>query len=331
MENFSDVLLRFRNKFAAAEAARPENTQEEDDSREKRHTGSRRLPDRHPNRDFFVADILDWALKDDRHSMEHPMFSLSKKRDHRVRRYEHNGNSVTIKPGADGLATIWDKDVLIYAVSQLVEGINQHREPNRVLRMTAYDLLVSTNRHTGGGDYEQLTDAFRRLSGTRIETNIVTNGERIKNGFGLIDEWRVIEKHPANGRMVAIELTLSRWLYNAVLAREVLTLNRDYFRLGGALERRLYELARKHCGQQAKWTIGTELLHKKSGSSDLLKRFRAAVKRLVLTDNLPEYRMRYDAESDQVMFYTKDAEKLAARLAAAMTKSRVFSDHTTGF
>ena len=104
------------------------------------------------------------------------MFSLSKKRDHRVRRYEHNGNSVTIKPGADGLATIWDKDVLIYAVSQLVEGINQHREPNRVLRMTAYDLLVSTNRHTGGGDYEQLTDAFRRLSGTRIETNIVTNG-----------------------------------------------------------------------------------------------------------------------------------------------------------
>ncbi len=25
------------------------------------------LPDRHPTRDFFIADILDWALKDDRH------------------------------------------------------------------------------------------------------------------------------------------------------------------------------------------------------------------------------------------------------------------------
>src|SRR5208337_883267 len=151
---------------------------------------ARLLPDRHPTRDFFVADILDWALKDDRHSMEHPMFSLSKKRDQRVRHYEHNGNSVTIKPGADGLATIWDKDILIYAVSQLIEGMNQGCETSRTVRMTGYDLLVSTNRHTGGGDYEQLADAFKRLSGTRIETNIMTNNERIRHGFGLIDEWR---------------------------------------------------------------------------------------------------------------------------------------------
>lgn len=316
MEKLSDVLLRFQSKIAAVEASRLGDEGDKLGLPHKRATSARLLPDRHPNRDFFVADILDWALKDDRHSMEHPMFSLSKKRDLRIRHYEHNGNSITVKPGADGLATIWDKDVLIYAVSQLIEGMNQHREPSRVVRMTAYDILVSTNRHTGGGDYEQLTDAFRRLSGTRIETNIVTNGERVRHGFGLIDEWRVIEKNPANGRMVAIELTLSRWLYNAVLAREVLTLNRDYFRLGGALERRLYELARKHCGQQAKWSISMELLHKKSGSSDLLKRFRAAVKRIVLADSLPEYRMAYDADSDQVMFYTKDAKKLVKRLTA---------------
>jgi plasmid replication initiation protein len=314
MEKLSDVLLRFQSKVAAAEAARADSQSDQPEVPHKEPSSSRLLPDRHPNLDFFIADILDWALKDDWHSMEHPMFSLSKKCDHRIRHYEHNGSSVTIKPGADGLATIWDKDILIYAVSQLIEGMNQGREPSRVIRMTAYDLLVTTNRYTGGGDYEQLTDAFRRLSGTRIETNIMTNGERIRHGFGLIDEWRVIEKNPANGRMMAMELTLSRWLYNAVLAREVLTLNRDYFRLGGALERRLYELARKHCGQQARWTIGIELLHKKSGSADLLKRFRAAVKRLILADSLPQYRMMYDAGSDQVTFYTKDAKKLAKSL-----------------
>ncbi len=38
------------------------------------------------------------------------MFSLSKKPDRRIRYYEHNGNSLTIAPGAYGLATIWDKD-----------------------------------------------------------------------------------------------------------------------------------------------------------------------------------------------------------------------------
>src|SRR5215472_10524254 len=81
---------------------------------------SRRLAlDRHPNRDFFVADILDWALKGDHASMEHPMFSLSKTTDTKIRHYEHNGNTITIEPSRHGMPTIWDKDILIYAVSQL--------------------------------------------------------------------------------------------------------------------------------------------------------------------------------------------------------------------
>src|ERR1700674_3058791 len=115
-------------------------------------------PDRHPIRDFFVADILDWALKDDRHSMEHPMFSLSKKPDRQVRRYERNAVHVTIKPGADGMATIWDKDVLIYAISQLVEALNRNQPINRTVQLKAYDLLVATNRHTGGKNYDRLAD-----------------------------------------------------------------------------------------------------------------------------------------------------------------------------
>jgi hypothetical protein len=36
------------------------------------------LPDRRPVRDFFIADIVEWALKDNHHSMEHPFFGLSK-------------------------------------------------------------------------------------------------------------------------------------------------------------------------------------------------------------------------------------------------------------
>jgi hypothetical protein len=88
----------------------------------------RLLPDRHPVRDFFIAEILDWALKGDRHSMEHPMFSLSKTPDRHIRHYEHNGISVTIAPSAYGLANIWDKDILLYCISVLMEGINQGRE-----------------------------------------------------------------------------------------------------------------------------------------------------------------------------------------------------------
>lgn len=50
--------------------------------------------------------------------------------------------------------------------------------------------------------------------------------------------------------MIAVEVALSKWLYNAVQAYEVLTIYRGYFRLQKPLQQRLYELARKHCGHQ---------------------------------------------------------------------------------
>jgi hypothetical protein len=73
-------------------------------------TPSALVPSRHPQRDFFIADIMDVSIKDDMASMEHPLFAL-KAGDMRVRTYERNGNSITIKPGHDGCATIFDKDV----------------------------------------------------------------------------------------------------------------------------------------------------------------------------------------------------------------------------
>jgi plasmid replication initiation protein len=290
MENIGDLLERLRDKASAAKGS----------------GAPRLLPNRHPVRDFFIADIVDWALKDDQHTMEHPFFCLSKTPDHRIRHYEHNGNTVTIKPGADGLANIWDKDILIYAISQLVQGINQGRnDVGHTLHVTAYDLLVATNRYTGGKNYDQLADAFRRLTGTRIETDIKTNGIRQREGFGLLDGWKIIERNSHNGRMAALELRLSDWLYNAVIAGEVLTLNRDYFRLAGGLQRRLYELARKHCGYQAKWAVNLELLQKKTGSAAALKEFRRLIRKISHHDGLPDYRMRYEELADQIIFYAK--------------------------
>ena len=71
------------------------------------------------------------------------MFSLAKSPDTSIRRYEHNSNTITIIPSVVGMPTIWDKDILIYCCSQLIEGIKQGREPKQIVRLTAYDLLVS--------------------------------------------------------------------------------------------------------------------------------------------------------------------------------------------
>jgi plasmid replication initiation protein len=135
--------------------------------KETQPTASPLLPDRHPQPDFFLCDIFDAAPKGDMASMEHPIFSLSTKPDRRIRRYEHNGLYVEIQPSALGLATIFDRDVLIYCISQLVAGLNENREVSQVVKFKAFDLLTATNRPTAGTGYEGLKAAFERLGGTR--------------------------------------------------------------------------------------------------------------------------------------------------------------------
>lgn len=261
------------------------------------------VPVRHPQRDFYVADLLDIAPKDDMASMEHPLFAL-KAGDKRVREYKRGGTTVTVKPGFDGCATIHDKDVWIYCISQLVEGINRGREDvSRTVRFTAYDFLVTTNRPTSGGKdggYQRMAEALARLRGTSIETNIETAEIRERDGFGLVDAWRVVEKK--GGRMVAVEVTLPDWLFRSVQAQQVLTLSPEYFRIRKPLDRRIYELARKHCGNQKQWQCSVVALHEKSGSTDTVRKLRAALKLLAKADQLPDYSVTLEEAHDVVIF-----------------------------
>ena len=89
------------------------------------------LPVRHPHRDFFVCDIFDAAPKSDMASMEHPLFTLSTKPDMTPRRYETNGSWLEIKPSSIGLATVFDRDILIYCISQCMAALNEGRQVHR--------------------------------------------------------------------------------------------------------------------------------------------------------------------------------------------------------
>ena len=244
--------------------------------------------------DFFICDILAAIPKDDMASMEHPLFSLSTRPDRRVLRYGHGGNSIEITPSVKGLATIHDKDILIYCISQLVAALNAGRAVSRRVILKSYDLLMATGRETSGNGYKRLRDAFERLAGTRIVTNIETGGIETTRGFGLIDAWE-IKRKTRGGRMISVEVTLSDWLYRAVLDRSVLTLSRGYFGLRKPLERRVYEIARKHCGQQRAWRIGLETLLKKTGSTSPRRVFRKMIRDMVAENHLPDYEIALDA------------------------------------
>lgn len=276
--------------------------------------------DRYRQKDFFVADIFDTSIKDDLNSMEHPLFAL-KAGDKRARHYEHNGISVTLKPGFDGLATIHDKDIWIYCISQLVEAINREREDiQRTIRFTAYDFLKTTNRRTDGDSYNRMGDALNRLQSTTIETNIETAQYRERAGFSLIDSWRVIERSPNDNRMVAVEVALPDWLFRSVKSMQVLTLSRDYFRIRRPVDRRIYELARKHCGNQTKWTVSVAVLHKKTGSASLLRNFRQDIKSLAKSNELPDYRIMFDEVSDTVNFYARGGKGARAQIGDVLKK-----------
>lgn len=251
------------------------------------------LPLRHGQGDFFVCDIFDAAPKGDMASMAHPIFSLSTKPDRRIRRYETaDGNFIEIKPNVVGLATVHDRDVLIYCISQIMSALNDGQNISKVLRLKARDLLIATNRNTDGRGYEQLKSAFERLQTTSIETNITTGGTETIDMFSLIDRVRIV-RETRDGRMLDVEVTLSDWVFNAIAGQEVLTLNRQYFQLRKPLERRLYELARKHCGQQKQWRIGLDKLQLKTGSNSSSKEFKRLVQNICKADkdhnHMPDY------------------------------------------
>jgi len=260
------------------------------------------LPDRHPQHDLFICDVADAVVKDVMQEMEHPFYSLSKKPDTAVRRYEHKGNWIEITPSVKGLATIYDKDILIYCISQLMAKIKRSEPVSQRVRISSHDLLIFTNRGTSGRDYMALIEALDRLEGTRIRTNIVTGENEQIDGFGLIDASSIRRKHGLDGRLLWCEIKLSDWVFNAIRAQEVLTLHRDYFRLRKPIERRVYELARKHCGQQDEWRVRLVTLLKKSGSQSPEKRFRQMIRHLVNHGHLPDYSVSFDPDSDMVTF-----------------------------
>jgi plasmid replication initiation protein len=283
-----------------------------------RGRGGALLPDRHGG-DFFVCDILDALPKDDMASMEHPVFSLATRPDLRVLSYAHNGVTVTVVPSVRGLATLFDKDILIYAISQLMAALNAGRPLSRTLHLTAHDLLVATNRETSGDGYARLIEAFERLAGTRITTNLVTGGQEVTTGFGLIEGWQILRATPTTkkggGRMVQVTVTLSEWLYRAVLSKSVLTLSRDYFRLRKPIERRIYELARKHCGRQPEWRVSIEVLARKSGSASPRRVFRRMIRDMIAADHLPDYRLA-EAPGDILCVTRREAAAAQAQAGA---------------
>ncbi|MDR5971490.1 replication initiator protein A [Escherichia coli] len=261
-------------------------------------------PKKYTEQEFFIADEMAiTTFRDELASMEHPFFAL-KGGDTKVREYKNSNVTVTVRPAAEiGLATVFDKDIWIYAISKLQQAIFEEKPISRTIAFTPYDFFVTTNRNKSGRSYEELRKSLERLAGTRVQTNIVYSSEKQETeNFGLIDKWRILEKKKGKLDIGMVEVTLPDWLYQGITQTKILKISADYFRIRKAIDRRIYEIARKHCGYQKEFTISLELLHLKSGSSALLKMFRHNIKQLAKANDLPDYAVSFDVEKDTVKF-----------------------------
>jgi plasmid replication initiation protein len=242
--------------------------------------------------DLVLDTIGNVSLKDDRALMEFPFFSLEKRPRMEPLVYDDGRVQIRISPGERGIATIWDKDLLIYLASLINDRLERGLEVFRTVTFSAHDFLALTGRGTSNTVYEQFKDTLFRLRSTTITTSILSGDEREERGFGWVDNFRIVRKEIQSGRkiMAGIEVTLNDWMFRAIVKdRRVLTISPRYFQLTMGLERRLYELARKHLGHQQSWQISLPRLAEKCGSRRELRKLKVELIGIMERDSLPDY------------------------------------------
>ena len=255
--------------------------------------------------------MTDAIPKDDMGSMEHPILLAGHEAGHPASgEYEHNGDRwVEVVPSVKGLATIYDKDILIYCISQLIAKMNAGDPPSPYVRIVAKDLLVFANRI---GRRQGLRAAGRspRPPGRHPHPHQHQDRRRAGSHEGLRPD-RIVQSSADPTRPAAC-LEIASSCRIGCSARSSAggadPAPRLFPAAASRIERRVYEMARKHCGKQDSWKISLELLKLKCGSRAPLKGFRHDIKQLAKGDHLPDYCVSVDDE-DFVTFQNRSAIK----------------------
>lgn len=240
--------------------------------------------------DLFVALVGDVPLADEREAMTAPLVSLSKRKRTNIEWTGPSGQRVQVTaPPEIGVATIWDYDIILWAISQINEAMNAGLRVSQRLHFQPHALLQSIGRGTGGADYTKLKAAFKRLraTGVEYESPALTGKRRTLGGFNLLESYQFEE---VDGRPKGATLTLPLWLYEAITKdRDVLAISPKYFDLTSGLDRFLYRLARRHVGRQAGWAFTFQDLHQRSGSTQKYGDFARDLRKAVSRNSLPTY------------------------------------------
>ncbi|MCH9782265.1 MAG: replication initiator protein A [Gammaproteobacteria bacterium] len=296
-------------------AARPGETWEQAAARvrdEDKQQGTaspsiRKTPPGDHQPDFLVPALYDVGTKDSRSIMDVAVFRLSKKnkRAGEVIQYKLPDGHVTVSAGAAGMASVWDYDLILMAVSHLTEAMNRYQngkgeKPSRTFKPHIADVLKFCRRANGGNQKDGLVESCIRLNTTHVAVQRVKKGKNgrsvtVDEGEPLISRYKVIKS--ASGRPEYIEIELADWMYREITEGrnpDVLTVHPDYFLIDPGIGRFAYRLARRAAGKQsARWAFQT--IYEHSGSTGSFKEFCRILRKIIQANDLPEYDLREEA------------------------------------
>jgi plasmid replication initiation protein len=239
---------------------------------------------------------LEGAIAGQIDLMSYPFFGLSKTPLSRAIRFVEGAVSVEVRPSEQGVATIYDKEILIYLASLAIERLERGEDFDGVLVFTAYDFFkLAGLSGASGKNYQRLSSSLDRLQGTQVRTTIETGGVNIDGWFSWISEAQVIFARDAKGQKRArgFRVRITDWLVRAIVTDgSVLSYDASYFGLG-AIERRVYEIARAGCARGDPMVIGLNALRQRVGVTSPLKKFRHLLAEIAARDELPAYRITF--------------------------------------
>lgn len=124
-------------------------------------------------RDLFQLDSpLTGEIRGERSLMAFPFFALSKNAWMKPLTYDHAPVSIEVRPSASGVATIYDKEIVLYIASRMAAKLEAGEDVAQDFVFTAHDLFSVTGSNHSARSYGRLSEALERLQGTQIKTNI---------------------------------------------------------------------------------------------------------------------------------------------------------------
>lgn len=253
-----------------------------------------------PQGELFQLDSpLIGEIRGERSLMAFPFFALAKNAWMKPLSYSTPTVTIDIRPSARGVATIYDKEIVLYIASLMAAKIDQGVSISQDFTFTAHDLFSVTGSNHSARSYSRLADALERLQGTQIRTNIEAGGEGEEGFFSWLSEARLQYARSTKGekRLKAVKVRLCDWLYRAILRdRQVLDYASTYFQLG-PIERRIYEVARSTCSDDAPLDVDLQSLKLQIGFQNPLSNFRIAMRQIATANAIPDYDIRLIEEA----------------------------------